>query len=282
MPENFFQRIGRYTTTIIKRLKYFYLINELQIKESGLNDENVPFIKLKEGLIYYGYPPSNIQKVLFQVMLRRKTKTTLDIQCIRVAFDIVFRFNEIKNREYYSAYKKGENILEVGAYTGFFVLYAANLIQPSGQVIAIEAMPDNFKILKKNINSNNFNNVKVINKASWDSQGSLTFQRQYRQRSSAKDDVVKKNFEITVSSDTIDNILADLNIEKIDFVRIQVNGAEIETLKGMEKTLENRPRLSIANIYSSSDKNGETVISFLHKLGYSIIHGSGNIYAYYE
>jgi len=84
-----------------------------------------------------------------------------------------------------------------------------------------------------------------------------------------------------VTADKIDNILDSIGISKIDFVRIQVNGAEIEVLKGMSKTLENYPKLLIAAIYDrESLKSSCKIASLLNSLGYKTEVMQGNVFAY--
>ena len=198
-----------------------------------------------------------------------------------MAFDIVFRFKEIENREYYSSFKEGEIVLEIGAFIGYYVMRAATLVKNSAKVVAIEAIEDNYSLLQKNIHENNFNNVSLVQKASWDSKGVLKFYRHHRQRASAKRNVVKSNHETNIPCDTIDSILDDLGITHVDFIRIQVNGAELETLKVMRRTLKKSPKLSVAVIYEKEKKQkNETVSLFLKDLDYKMIKTGGSIFAY--
>lgn len=64
-------------------------------------------------------------------------------------------------------------------------------------------------------------------------------------------------------------------------IRIQVNGAELETLKGMRRTLKKSPKLSVALIYEKEKKQkNETVSLFLKDLDYKMIKTGGSIFAY--
>ena len=94
-------------------------------------------------------------------------------------------------------------------------------------------------------------------------------------------DIVKNLEEITVSCNSVDNILEELKITKVDFVRIQVNGAEMEVLKGMAHTLKQYPKLLIAAIYN---RNGhpisEDISNYLNNIGYNTELTEGSIYAY--
>jgi len=275
-------KFKRYKNAVWSRVKYFVAINKLQIKNSGANSDGVPFIEIENGLIFYGFLSTPIDKVIYTFFIKKKIKNKLKKECVRVAFDIVFRFKEIENKEYYSSFKEGEIVLEIGAFIGYYVMRAATLVKNSGKVVGIEAIEDNYSLLQKNIHENNFNNVLLVQKASWDSTGVLKFYRHHRQRASAKRNVViNSNHETNIPCDTIDSILDDLGITHVDFIRIQVNGAELETLKGMRRTLKKCPKLSVAVIYEKEKKQQtETVSLFLKDLGYKTIKTGGSIFAY--
>jgi hypothetical protein len=55
--------------------------------------------------------------------------------------------------------------------------------------------------------------------------------------------------EMTVPTATIDDIVAETRIPRVDLVIITVNGAEVEALKGMDRTLEKDVHLVIAAKY---------------------------------
>ena len=64
---------------------------------------------------------------------------------------------------------ENETFVDVGANIGSYSLRVANDNKNKGvEVVAIEAHPENFKALRRNIQINNFRNVKTINKAASD------------------------------------------------------------------------------------------------------------------
>jgi FkbM family methyltransferase len=274
-------KIKRYTHAISSRIKFFYEINELDIESSGLTKHYIPYVKLENGFTFYGYLSSPLFDLLYVFLIKKRQKNKLNIKCSRVAFDIVFRFTNIPTREFYSDYKSGDIVLEIGAYIGYFVLYAAKLVKRSGLVIGIEPVKENFYLLNLNVEAIPLNNIKLVNKATWDTQGILRFQRQHRQRATAKKNVVRPKEGFSVPCDTVDNILTCLGVNHVDFIRIQVNGAELETLKGMTGILKQYPKLSVANMYVDKNTKNQTVTSFLNRMGYTVIKREGSIFAYY-
>ena len=55
--------------------------------------------------------------------------------------------------------KKGDVVIDIGAHIGYYTVLFAKLVGPEGRVFAFEASPTNFKILKKNVDVNGYQNV---------------------------------------------------------------------------------------------------------------------------
>ena len=62
-----------------------------------------------------------------------------------------------------SLVKKNNNVLEIGSCYGYFTNIMAQCVGKNGKVVGIEGLPNNYKILKKNIKINNLKNVFVYN-----------------------------------------------------------------------------------------------------------------------
>ena len=69
-----------------------------------------------------------------------------------------------------SLVKKNNNVLEIGSCYGYFTNIMAQCVGKNGKVVGIEGLPNNYKILKKNIKINNLKNVFVYNLLSNSSQ----------------------------------------------------------------------------------------------------------------
>ncbi|MBA7582890.1 hypothetical protein ES708_24828 [subsurface metagenome] len=147
--------LKRYSITIYRRVYYHLKINNLRISNSGITDKGIPFVRLKNGLIFHGYLPDRFQVLLYKFGVRRKTKKVLAKECIRVAYDIVFRYDSIEVRKKHLDIRKDDVVLELGAFTGYYAMKASQIVGNSGKVIAIEAIKENFEILKLNIEKNN-------------------------------------------------------------------------------------------------------------------------------
>ncbi len=164
----------------------------------------------------------------------------------------------------YTDIKRGDTVFEVGAYTGFHAIRLSQIVGKSGHVTAIEAVPSNFEILKKNIEGNNIENITALNYAIWNQKGSIAFNVDERQKNSAVENVIDKKKQIEIPSQTIDNLIESLNVKKLDFIRIQTNGAELEALQGMANTFKLKPKILVAVPYINKEK----IQRMLDDLGY--------------
>lgn len=267
---------------------FYQGIASLSIHSSGLSADNVPFVKLKDGPIFYGYLPTPIQRTLYRHFLGSAVRAKLEETAVGVAYDIVVRYvgpasrsDELGQGKFYGL-SPGANVVEVGAYMGFYAMKVSALVGASGRVVAIEAVPENLALLKRNVEANSLQNVAVVGRAAWSSAGSLTFFRWNRQRASAIADVMPSQNEMVVQADTVDHILEDLGVSQVDFVRVQVNGAEWEVLEGMTQTLNQAPILLVSAIYSRDGRpSWQRIVRLLQAKGYTTrMEGGGNVLAW--
>jgi FkbM family methyltransferase len=139
--------------------------------------------------------------------------------------------------------KPGNTVVDVGAHIGYFTLLFAKLVGDNGKVYAFEPNPDNFGLLRKNIEVNGYNNVVLEQKAvnSMNGYCKLYFDKIF----------VDENIESTDITDVecirLDDFLKNTNV---DFIKIDVEGSEYDVLKGMEHILENNKNLKIITEYS--------------------------------
>ena len=152
--------------------------------------------------------------------------------------------------------------LDVGAHIGKYTL---PLAREFGKVISIEAHPDNFKALKEGIRLNGLSNVLAINIAAWDLDGEIDlYVNEKSGWHSAKSD--GGTGSIKVPARELDGLLADITVERLDWVKVDVEGAELEVLRGLKKSIINfKPKIIFENL-GGSDMAGD----FLKSNGYSI------------
>lgn len=265
--------------------EYYRRISELKIMKSGI-ENGIPYVKLEDGKKFYSHFPDDVQRVLYRKFLPETIKQKLVEDAVNVALDIIKRYygpkDEKRSQEegkYYDL-KKGDVVVEAGAFIGFYVMRAAELVGESGKVIAIEAVPENFEIMKRNIEANGLKNVILINKAVWNTSKKIKFFREGKQVGSITQEVVSTDKFIEVQANTIDEMLRENGISKIDFIRIQLNGVELEALEGMNDTLNHHPKVLVAGIYTRNGVPVQTLLKdFLDKKGFKTQIWGGSVFA---
>jgi FkbM family methyltransferase len=268
-----------------KKEEYYQRISELKIQSSGVED-GLPFIKLVDGKKFFSHFPDEVQRVLYRKFISADIKKVLCEDAINVAQDIIKRYTgpktekEIHASGKYYDLKPGEVVVEAGAYIGFYVLKASELVGESGKVIAIEAVPENYEIIKRNVEANHLKNVILINKAVWNTSTKIKFYREGKQIGSITQEVVATDNFIEVQADTIDDMLKENGISKIDFIRIQLNGVELEALEGMSQILSDKPKVLVAGIYTKNGLSVQTLLKdFLDKKGMKTEIWGGSVFA---
>lgn len=136
--------------------------------------------------------------------------------------------------------QKGDIVVDVGAHIGFYTLKAAKEVGCEGRVIAIEPEDKNYELLVKNIRINKYKNVTPVKLALSDFDGNAPL---FLKARSCSHSLIGKTWitpivgttEVTVT--TLDKLLQKLGIERIDLLKINVEGAELSVLKGCKKFL---------------------------------------------
>jgi len=117
----------------------------------------------------------------------------------------------------------------------------------------------------RNIELNGLKNVVALNVAAWSGEGKLKlFIGDIHSHHS-----VKVNFGlgfINVQARALDNLFNELKIKKVNVIKIDVEGAELEVLKGLVNTLEKHSPTVIVEIW----KDPEKVKEFINQKGYDM------------
>jgi len=169
--------------------------------------------------------------------------------------------------------KENDIIVDAGASNGVFTLIAAKLTGKDGMVIAFEADNKNYHKLINNLKLNRINNIIAINKALWSEKCILKFKSNQSDYSSAYFNKNDKNDIIKVNGATLDEELKKYNIDKINWIKMDIEGSEIEAIKGCEDILKNKDlRLTIATYHIvNGKKTQEFIEKYLKKLNFQVI-----------
>ena len=204
-------------------------------------------------------PSYNMVKAFFKILKVFKITPRLFIQIIVPEYNYKFYVRPDKQdlATYENAIfqlfrpKQEDNFVDVGAHIGRYSIIAAKRIGSSGRVIAIEAHPDTFDLLKKNIKLNGLSNVTTINSVVTSKRGKAKLylagqDRGFTVYNTIMTDRAKpsENF-LEVEANTLDNILNENNVQRVNYLKIDVEGAELEVLKGAVNTLSSNKDLTL-------------------------------------
>lgn len=145
----------------------------------------------------------------------------------------------------------GDVVLDCGANVGTFTRIA--LAAGAAKVVAFEIDPRNVECLRRNFRQEAAEGrVIVMDKGVWNSAG--TVEVKIYQNSNWNTAVMPDRPEtqekpriMTLPVTSIDQAVEQLGLERVDFIKMDVEGAEVEALRGARRTLQRfRPRLSVA------------------------------------
>lgn len=172
--------------------------------------------------------------------------------------------------------KPGMTVMDVGANCGYFTLLAADLVGPQGCVYAIEADPQNFALLQGSISLNGFGDrVRAYQVAALDVRKKVRFRK--HANFFGGHSIFLNEFqsgpleEVLVEAMPLDEITQG----KVDFIKIDTEGAEPFILDGMRKLLERNPHVNILVEFCPTSLRDAGVeprefLSKLKKLGFSL------------
>ena len=164
----------------------------------------------------------------------------------------IFKIHEPLNTKYLTEQLKENMVcLDIGANIGYFAFLESSKVGHLGKVIAVEPAPLTFKLLEKNIKIQKNQNISSYNFAFSDEENMVDFfvssssnwSRIIGEKDSYHGD---KGKIIKIKSKTVDNFLTELKLEKLDLIRIDLEGYEFEIFNGARNTLVKfKPMLQI-------------------------------------
>jgi len=180
--------------------------------------------------------------------------------------DIFITWQTINWAKKYYQLKSGDVVLDIGGYFGGFAIYAAKKVGENGRVICFEPDPRNIKILEKRIKKKKFKNITIIQKALSDRVGEINLLSNYAFSSIIKSNNLQEKMKVETS--TLDKEMQKLNISEINFMKMNIEGAEIEAVKGAEQTLLNTKHLVIASHKRDQKDTANALESVIKKHGF--------------
>lgn len=221
----------------------------------------------------------------FRICERNGVKYELDLSEYMDHF-VYYNGSTEERNLMFSSVVKGMVILDIGANIGDTAFNFCKYTGATGMVYAFEPVDTTFNKLRKNASLNNFQNIQIFNVALSDKKEELVFGYSWNQNSSAilmRKSVSETNSNMgKATAISLDEFLAENKINKVDFIKLDVEGFEKFVLTGASKTLtEFKPILYVEVSDSTLKKNNSSakdLIELIVNYGYYLTNArSGKI-----
>ena len=164
--------------------------------------------------------------------------------------------------ERYFSVESGDIVIDAGASRGWFINSVADR---AGLIVAIEPEAKNIAYLSER--TRDLPNVIIAPLGLWNYKTELPLYLHKRPGEHSLFNGGRSAMNIQV--DTIDNIVSKLNLQRIDFIKMDIEGAELEALEGAEETLKKARKVVIAAYHvRDGEPTYNKVMDFLQKRGF--------------
>jgi FkbM family methyltransferase len=171
-------------------------------------------------------------------------------------------------------------VFDIGGHIGSFSIYASSKAK-NGNVFAFEPLITNHKKFTRNIKLNNIKNIILENKGIASTNGKRTFYTFTSKNSGTSSLYDGPNTKkITITTTTIKEVIKKNNIKKINFMKIDCEGAEYEILFNMPKNILSKIDKIAMEYHDIENHNHKELLTFFKKNGFITRKYASFIYAY--
>jgi FkbM family methyltransferase len=207
---------------------------------------------------------------LKQVPRYTKTSVVIDGYTLIIpdSASFLFMYDEIFREEIYKFKTKNQTpyIIDGGANIGLASIYFKKLY-PNAEIVAFEPDSDIFTILKSNIKAFNFKGVKLINKGLWNTEKYLSFKSEGADAGllGEFDNTIPEGNQVEVAS------LRPYLSKTVDFLKLDIEGAETVVLKDIAEDLDNVARIFVEyHSFVGQEQSLNEIIEILTKSRFRI------------
>lgn len=177
--------------------------------------------------------------------------------------------------------KPGDTVLDIGANFGLFTRFLSESVGNTGRVYSFEPTGDMFGVLENNCAHLGLSNTRAFRTALSDRTGSSEMVipmwedgtlNHYEASLSGNSDITLAGKTVAVETTTLDDFCDHHGVDRVDFIKCDVEGHEIEVLEGARRTLlHHRPTLLIeVNEPLDAGGHGGRVLAKVRELGYEV------------
>ncbi|HRP01542.1 MAG TPA: FkbM family methyltransferase [Candidatus Kapabacteria bacterium] len=277
------------------KMFYYYLFNKYYeinnlIDKIQINDDKSLYIVLKNSIKLLYKPYTLDADINFTERYKYGQKSKMDkilnVEKYYFIYDLMHEIY-VKN-DYFKFFniKTDDVVLDAGANIGLFTVLAGKKLNNTGMVIAVEPDDNNFEMLQANIELNNLKNISPYKKGLWSKNTNLEFLIGNRPgEHSLIDNEQSSGKKVVIECVSLDSLLDTFAIPNFDFIKMDIEGAEIEVVLNSIKVLENTKTKWVIEALHSVDgvPAFKKIIPFLQKNNFKILSEAdsyrGTIYA---
>lgn len=167
--------------------------------------------------------------------------------------------------------KPGDVVVDIGGHIGIFAVYAAQKAH-KGLVLSYEPEPDSYQYLQRNKEQNNLSNLKIFNMAITSSMGDVDFHISSSNTAGHSIYAVDAGRVIKVRSVTLENVLARNALDRIDYLKMDAEGAEFDVILKTPKDVLCRVDKMVMEYHDflSTGHNHRQIVSRLQSCGFQV------------
>ena len=177
-----------------------------------------------------------------------------------------------------SALAEGMNVLDIGANIGLFTVVASKYTGQTGKVIAVEPLPVNCEFLTETIRQNGLTNIEIEQVAVSNNSGDRELFLSPENKGDNRLFPGGKNWRsVSVPMTTVDDIVKRHNMDRVDLIKMDIQGSEGLAIQGMTETLRRNPHVMILMEFWASGLESlgtapDKVLATICELGFTIYH----------
>jgi len=138
-----------------------------------------------------------------------------------------------------SLLKPGDTVYDIGGDAGYYTLLFSKAAGPTGRVVVFEPIPKALERIAENLELNGAGNVTLINTALGSKAGSFVLEKPFEDSRINLARTNARESDITVTVERFDTLAQSQSIPVPSLVKMDVEGAELEVLQGMEDLVKN-------------------------------------------
>ncbi len=161
----------------------------------------------------------------------------------------------------------GQTVIDIGANKGVYSYWLSRAVGPGGRVIAFEPQPELERHLQDVMAAFSLSNVELVTRALSVQPGDTPLYRRCAGAGDASFEAMPGSEAITVPCTTLDEFATESGLEKVAYIKCDVEGHELAVMQGAEQMLKNASPVLQVECHHREAGQGE-LFDFLSGLGY--------------